>query len=124
MVQSFALHCAGRIHSYALPVAPYQNFFEIKDDADISLSDNDPNAKYFDFLSSIGTERRVLELESFKPFQRFLKLLIQFNCKQNQVAFAIKYKKQNWNKVIFSDKAMFQMFEILEKLFTRPPIRS
>src|SRR6185312_7678669 len=43
----------------------------------------------------------------------------------NIVAFAIKYKKQNWNKVIFSDETTFQMFRNTPKIFykngTQPP---
>src|SRR6185312_9177828 len=48
--------------------------------------------------------------------------------KQNRVAFAIKYKKQNWNKVMFSDETMFQMFRNTQKVFykngTQPPSKA
>ncbi|CAJ0908040.1 17096_t:CDS:2, partial [Entrophospora sp. SA101] len=43
--------------------------------------------------------------------------LLTTSHKQNRVAFAVKYRKQNWNKVIFSDETTFQMFQNAQKVF-------
>ncbi|CAJ0850196.1 16833_t:CDS:2 [Entrophospora sp. SA101] len=54
--------------------------------------------------------------------------LLTTSHKQNRVAFAIKYRKQNWNKVIFSDETTFQIFRNTQKVFykigTQPPIKA
>ena len=45
--------------------------------------------------------------------------------KFHRVEFTMKYRRQNWNKVIFSDKTTFQMFQNTQKVFykagTQPP---
>ena len=54
--------------------------------------------------------------------------LLTTSHKQNRVAFAVKYRKQNWNKVIFSDETTFQMFRNTQKVFykvgTQPPSKA
>ena len=51
--------------------------------------------------------------------------LLTDNHKQRRVEFAMKYRRQNWNKVIFSDKTTLQMFRNNQKVFhkagTQPP---
>ncbi len=37
--------------------------------------------------------------------------------KQNHMEFAIKYRNQNWNQVIFSDETIIQMFRNSQKAF-------
>ena len=37
--------------------------------------------------------------------------------KQYYVKFAIKYQRQNWNQIIFSDETIFQMFQNTQKVF-------
>ena len=45
--------------------------------------------------------------------------------KQRRIEFAMKYRRQNWDKVIFSDKTTIQMFRNTQKVFykagTKPP---
>jgi hypothetical protein len=45
--------------------------------------------------------------------------------KQRCVEFTMKYRRQNWNQVIFSDKTTLQMFRNTQKVFykagTQPP---
>jgi transposase len=45
--------------------------------------------------------------------------------KQCRIEFAIKYRRQNWNKVIFSDETTLQMFRNTQKVFykcgSQPP---
>jgi hypothetical protein len=45
--------------------------------------------------------------------------------KQKRIEFAMKYRRQNWDKVIFSDETTIQMFRNTQKVFykagTKPP---
>jgi len=45
--------------------------------------------------------------------------------KQRRIEFAMKYRRQNWNQVIFSDETTIQMFQNTQKVFykagTQPP---
>jgi transposase len=47
--------------------------------------------------------------------------------KQRRIEFAMKYRRQNWSKVIFSDETTLQMFRNTQKVFykagTQPPTK-
>ena len=74
------------------------------------------------------TDRTVLnELNNLQYFCTIPKSvpLLTDNHKQRRVEFAMKYRRQNWNKVIFSDETILQMFRNNQKVFhkagTQPP---
>src|SRR2546423_48834 len=74
------------------------------------------------------TDRTVLnelnDLQYFCTIPKSVPLLTD-NHKQRRVEFAMKYRRQNWNKVIFSDETTLQMFRNNQKVFhkagTQPP---
>src|SRR6185312_14327784 len=70
-----------------------------------TLNDHHPNLN----VSSRTVLNELHNLQYHATVPKSIPLLTATH-KQNRVAFAIKYKKQNWNKVVFSDETTFQMF--------------
>jgi transposase len=74
------------------------------------------------------TDRTVLnELNNLNYFNIIPKSipLLTDQQKLRRVEFAMKYRRQNWNKVVFSDETTLQMFQNTQKVFykagTQPP---
>ena len=84
-----------------------------------TLNDHHPNLN----VSSRTVLNELHNLQYHATVPKSIPLLTATH-KQNRVAFAIKYKKQNWNKVIFSDKTTFQMFRNTQKVFYKNGTRS